>query len=290
MRFEVINMTDRTKFINYLSPAKLNLGLRVIGRRTDGYHLLNTIFCLIDLFDQIEIQIIDKPQISLIEHNQAWSYTTDLGYKAAKLLQQATNCQFGANIRIKKTIPSGAGLGGGSSNAATVLLALNHLWQLNLPQDKLIELGRTLGADVPFFIYGQNAFASGIGDVFSPITLKDEFFVLVKPEFHIPTKSIFSAIEHFSEAFDESTASKELLDNPRNDLQDVAIKLYPQLKNIIDELTRFGKPIMTGSGSAIFLRFCNIKTANKVAQEIGKSYNTYLVKNLSKSPVFTKSL
>ena len=283
-------MTDRTKFVNYLSPAKLNLGLRVVGRRADGYHLLNTIFCLIDLFDQIEIQIIDKPQISLIEHNQAWSYTKDLGYKAAILLQQATSCQFGANIKIKKAIPSGAGLGGGSSNAATVLLALNHLWQLNLTQDKLIELGRTLGADVPFFIYGQNAFASGIGDIFSPITLKDEFFVLVKPEFHIPTKSIFSTIEHFSEVFDESTASKELLDNPHNDLQDVAIKRYPQLKNIMDELTRFGKPIMTGSGSAVFLRFCNIKTANKVAQEIGRSYNTYLVRNLSKSPVFTKSL
>ncbi len=282
-------MIDRTKFINYLSPAKLNLGLKVVGKRPDGYHLLNTIFCLIDLFDQIEIQIIDKPQISLIEHNQAWSYTTDLGYKAAKLLQQATDCQFGANIKIKKTIPSGAGLGGGSSNAATVLLALNHLWQLNLPQNRLIELGKILGADVPFFIYGQNAFATGIGDIFSPITLKDEFFVLVQPEFHIPTKSIFSAIKHFSKASDESTASKELLNNPHNDLQDVAIKLYPQLTTIIDDLKCFGNPIMTGSGSAIYLSFYNLKDANKVAQEIGKSYNTYLVKNLSKSPVFTKS-
>ncbi len=283
-------MVDKTKFIIYLSPAKLNLGLRVVGRRPDGYHLLNTVFCLIDLFDQIEIQVIDKPQISLIEHNQAWSYTTDLGYKAAKLLQETTNSQFGANIKIKKTIPSGAGLGGGSSNAATVLLALNHLWQLNLTQDKLIELGITLGADVPFFIYGQNAFATGIGDVFSPITLKDEFFVLVKPKFHIPTKNIFSAIEHFSEAFDELDAPQELLDNPHNDLQDVAIKLYPRLENIIDDLKIFGKPIMTGSGSAIYLRFSNLKDANKVAQEIGKRYNIYLVKNLNKSPLFTKSL
>lgn len=283
-------MIDKTKFITYLSPAKLNLGLRVVGKRLDGYHILNTIFCLIDLFDQIEIQIIDIPQISLIEHNQAWTYATDLGYKAAKLLQKETGCQFGANIKIKKTIPSGSGLGGGSSNAATVLLALNHLWQLNLSQEKLIELGRTLGADVPFFIYGQNAFASGIGDIFSPISLPTEYFLLVRPEFHIPTKNIFRALENISTLSSENTPIEWLLDNPHNDLQDVAVKIYPVLRNIIDDLSCFGKPNMTGSGSVLFLRFSDLKDANKVAQEIGKSYNTYLVKSLNRSPVFTTSL
>ena len=282
-------MIDRTRFITYLSPAKLNLGLRVVGKQPDGYHILNTIFCLIDLFDQIEIQIIDIPQISLIEHNQAWSYHTDLGYKAAKLLQKETGCQFGANIKIKKTIPSGAGLGGGSSNAATVLLALNHLWQINLSQERLIELGRTLGADVPFFIYGQNAFATGIGDIFMPISLPTEYFLLIQPEFHIPTRNIFGAIQNLSTPPSKISALEWILGNPHNDLQDVAIKIYPALKNIIDELSRFGRAIMTGSGSVIFLRFSDIKDANKVAQEIGKSYNTYLVKSLNRSPVFTIS-
>jgi 4-diphosphocytidyl-2-C-methyl-D-erythritol kinase len=280
-------MNDRTKFITYLSPAKLNLGLRVVGKRNDGYHLLNTIFCLIDLFDEIHLQILDKPQISLIEHQQAWSYTTDLAYKAAKLLKQETQCTFGVNIKIKKTIPSGAGLGGGSSNAATVLVALNHLWQLNLSKDRLIELGRKLGADVPFFIYGQNAFATGIGDEFSPITLTPKYFVLIKPEFHIPTKNIFASIDSFST---ELITAQSLLNAPQNDLQAIAIKLFPRLEFIINQLAQFGKPLMTGSGSTIYLSFTDIKSANKVAQEIGKSYNTYLVKSLSHSPVFTMSL
>lgn len=279
-------MNDRTKFINYLSPAKLNLGLRVIGKRPDGYHLLNTVFCLIDLFDQVNIQIIDTPQISLVEHQQAWSFVTDLGYKAAKLMQQASGTSLGANIKIKKTIPSGGGLGGGSSNAATVLLALNHLWQLNWNTDKLIDLGRRLGADVPFFIYGQNAYATGIGDEFIPMHLPLEYFVLVKPDFHIPTKSIFSAVEHFSEA---KLSPEEIFLTAENDLQAVAIKLFPKLNEIVKSLSAFGTPIMTGSGSTIYLRFSELKDANKVAQELGKSYNTYLVKTLNQSPVFTMS-
>ena len=279
-------MSDRTRFINYLSPAKLNLGLKVIGKRTDGYHLLNTVFCLIDLFDQINIQIIDNPQISLVEHQQAWSFATDLAYKAAKLLQQASGCKLGANIRVKKVIPSGAGLGGGSSNAATVLLALNHLWQLNWSMERLIMLGRQLGADVPFFIYGQNAYASGIGDEFTPMHLPLEYFVLVKPDFHIPTKSIFSAVEKFS---DTKLSPEEIYLAAENDLQTVAIKLFPKLKNIINSLSAFGTPSMTGSGSTVFLRFSQLKDANKVAQELGTSYNTYLVKTLNQSPVFTMS-
>ena len=147
-------------------------------------------------------------------------------------------------------------------------------------------LGRQLGADVPFFIYGQNAYASGIGDEFTPMHLPLEYFVLVKPDFHIPTKSIFSAVEKFS---DTKLSPEEIYLAAENDLQTVAIKLFPKLKNIINSLSAFGTPSMTGSGSTVFLRFSQLKDANKVAQELGTSYNTYLVKTLNQSPVFTMS-
>lgn len=279
-------MQNRTKFITYLSPAKLNLGLKVVGKRPDGYHLLKTIFCLIDLFDVMHIQIINTPQISLIEHMQAWPYNKDLAYKAAKLLQEATDCRLGVNIKVNKVIPSGAGLGGGSSNAATILVALNHLWQLNLPTEKLIELGRILGADVPFFIHGKNAYATGIGDEFTDLTLPEKYYVLVKPAFHIPTRDIFKALT-IGHTDTNLINSKTLLQAPENDLQPVAEQLYPGLKKILKDLSNLGNPIMTGSGSVVFLQFDEQKDANKVALELGKSYNTYLVKSIDVSPIFT---
>lgn len=279
-------MQQRTKFITYLSPAKLNLGLKIVGKREDGYHLLKTIFCLIDLFDTIDIQITDSGKISLIEHNQAWPYTADLAYKAAQLLQQTTGTQFGANIRIKKTIPCGAGLGGGSSNAATILIALNHLWHLNITKEQLIELGRKLGADVPFFIHGKSAFASGIGDEFADVTIPEFYFVLVKPKLHISTKEIFTHVTIKDADNHDVITTSHLLTNMENDLQGVAVRLYPELKEIIADLSGLGKPIMTGSGSVIFLHFTSPSNANKVAQLIGKRYNTYLVKSLHVSPLF----
>lgn len=276
-----------TKFISYLSPAKLNLGLKVTAKQEDGYHQLKTIFCLIDLFDQIEIQVLSEDKISLIEHCQAWSYKTDLSYKAAQLLKQATGCTLGANIKVKKVIPSGAGLGGGSSNAATVLVALNHLWQTNLSQSKLINLGRELGADVPFFIHGKNALATGIGDKFSDIELPEQYFVLVKPKFHIPTKDIFKNLEiNFDDIYPDLFTQKYLLDTLDNDLQHVATRLFPELSTIITNLKNYGNPAMTGSGSVIYLSYNDKNLAKKVAQELGKSYNNYLVKSLSFSPIF----
>jgi len=279
-------MEDRTKFIAYLSPAKLNLGLKVVGKKSDGYHLLNTIFCLIDLFDLINIQIIDTPRISLINHQQAWSYTKDLTFKAAKLLQEITNCKLGANIKVDKVIPSGAGLGGGSSNAATVLIALNHLWQLNLSKAELVNIGRQLGADVPFFIHGKNAYATGIGDEFSNINLPQMYFLLIKPNFHIPTRDIFTTL-NFRQPLLENTSPEILLTTMENDLQAIAIKLHPKLGQIIKELSVFGRTVMTGSGSVVFLRFPDENSANKVAQQLGKSYNTYLLKSMETSPTLT---
>ena len=169
---------------SFLSPAKLNLGLKIVGKRSDGYHLLNTIFCLINLFDEIQIQITNSEKISIIEHKQAWGYQKDLSYRAALLLQDFTSCKLGANIKVKKTIPSGSGLGGGSSNAATVLVTLNQLWQTGLTKQELIYLGGSLGADVPFFIHGKNAWAEGIGDNLTTIDIPEQYFVIICPSLH----------------------------------------------------------------------------------------------------------
>jgi 4-diphosphocytidyl-2-C-methyl-D-erythritol kinase len=274
------------KFATYLSPAKLNLGLKITGKKEDGYHLLKTVFCLIDLFDEIDIQITNDKKISLIEHNQAWPFYTDLSYRAAILLQEYSGTSFGANIKIRKTIPSGAGLGGGSSNAATVLMVLNELWGLNISNTKLMELGISLGADVPFFIYGQNALALGIGEILSPVDIPKQYFVLVKPSFHIPTRNIFAhlKISNLNINADSITANW-LINTKENDLFPIATNLYPQLQNIVNELQEFGNTSMTGSGSVLYLTFFEKNIAKKVAKILESRYNTYLVKRLHYSPL-----
>ncbi|MFN8769245.1 MAG: 4-(cytidine 5'-diphospho)-2-C-methyl-D-erythritol kinase [Neisseriaceae bacterium] len=278
---------NSNKFTTYLSPGKLNLGLKVVGQLNDGYHKLKTVFCLIDIFDEISIQIIDNVKVSLIEHNQAWPYQNDLAYRAAIALQEISSSKLGVNIKIKKVIPSGSGMGGGSSNAATVLLVLNKLWEINLSKDELIKLGKTLGADVPFFVYGQNAYATGIGEILTPVELNQQYFVIVKPSFHIPTKNIFSNLKiNFDNIEEKKITPKSLISTQENDLFPIALKLYPQLKAIVEHLQRFGNVAMTGSGSAVFLTFTNEDEAKKVAKLIRNSYNSYLVKMLSKSPIF----
>ncbi len=205
-------MANSNKRIIYLSPAKLNLGLKIEGKYYDptrkiyGYHNLHTTFCLIDLFDEIEIWLNNTNNISIIDHQQAWFYQKDLAYKAAALLREYTNTQYGVNIKIKKVIPSGSGLGGGSSNAATVLLALNDLWQLNLDNITLLNLASKLGADVAFFVYGRNAIATGIGDVFVETDIPEYYFVIVVPDFHLSTKAVF-------DTYDKINASINYFDN-----------------------------------------------------------------------------
>ncbi|MCC2624219.1 MAG: ipk [Burkholderiales bacterium] len=299
--------------MTFLAPAKLNLGLKVVGKRADGYHLLKTIFCLIDLFDEVQIQITNNGKISLIEHSQAWPYQTDLSYRAAKLLQEYSGTKYGANIKINKTIPSGGGLGGGSSDAATVLTVLNNLWQLGLTNDILIELGTKLGSDIPFFIHGKNAYAEGVGEILTDIELPKQYFVLICPIFHIQTAKVFQNLSfskpdpylHGDDAINmsfpqrrESSAQiiddKYLLETLDNDLFPIALKLKPELANILEQLKIFGNVAMTGSGSSLFLRFYEPDIAKKVAKKIAEisqnKYNTFLVKSLAFSPIFSNSL
>lgn len=274
------------QFHSVLSPAKLNLGLKVIGKRPDGYHLLKSVFCLIDLYDKIDIQITLNGKVSLIEHQQAWFYQKDLAYKAAILLQEYSGCTKGANIKIKKVIPSGAGMGGGSSNAATVLIILNHLWETGLTTAELLKLGAKLGADVPFFVRGQNALVEGIGEIITPIEIPEFYFVIVKPNFHAPTKDIFAALDlnlNLSKAKNISTA--QLITEKENDLEAAVRKIYPQINMIFSELDQYGKAVMTGSGSSIYLSFTDKNLAKDVANILSPRYNTFLAASLAVSPV-----
>lgn len=241
---------------NLPAPAKINLFLHVVGRRADGYHLLQSVFALIDWCDRLHID--QRPHGLSREDLGTRLPDDDLCLRAARLLQATTGCTQGAHIQIDKHIPAEAGLGGGSSDAATCLLALNRLWGLGLTTGALAQLGQQLGADVPFFIHGRNAWVEGIGEQIQPVELPAARVLVVKPQAGLATQKIFSA-----EALRRDTKRATVTDfaaDPsgsfnfgRNDLQPVAQEMLPELGKVLNWYTIQGlKPRMTGSGSAVF--------------------------------------
>ena len=241
---------------NVLAPAKLNLFLHITGRRDDGYHVLQSVFMLIDWCDTLHFEVRDDGVIDREDLTLALP-ADDLVMRAAQSLQRASNTTFGAHIAIEKHIPAQAGMGGGSSDAATTLLALNRLWGLNWPLAKLMPLGLALGADVPFFMGGHNAWVEGIGEKMTPIDLAPARFAVVKPNAGLETARIFQHPE--LERATETATMPDFTANPygfgRNDLQPVAQVLCPEVTQALDWLGSFGlSPRMTGSGSAVFAR------------------------------------
>ncbi len=240
------------------APAKLNLFLHITGRRTDGYHLLQSVFMLIDWCDTLHFDIRTDGQIS--REDLTWALPVDdLVVRAAKALQQATGCTLGAHIGIAKSVPAQAGMGGGSSDAASTLLALNRLWKLHLSVEALSAIGLALGADVPFFLCGKHAWVEGIGEKITPLELPSARFVVVKPEAGLQTQLIFSdpALKRDSETaiisgFAANTV-ESILKYGRNDLQAVAQRLCPGVNQALEWLESQGlSGRMTGSGSAVF--------------------------------------
>jgi 4-diphosphocytidyl-2-C-methyl-D-erythritol kinase len=245
------------------APAKLNLFLHITGRRADGYHLMQSVFVLLDWHDTLHIERLQTADISRIDIDSANTTdvlpTEDLTIRAARLLQQATGCTHGARIHLHKVLPSQAGMGGGSSDAASCLLALNRLWGTNLSRTELMKLGLQLGADVPFFLLGGNAWAEGIGDELRPIEVPTQAYTIVKPQVGLPTARIFTdpnlkrdtkpaTIQGFAEHAD---SSQTLFG--RNDLQAVAQVHCPDIGACINWLNDLGlQARMTGSGSAVF--------------------------------------
>jgi 4-diphosphocytidyl-2-C-methyl-D-erythritol kinase len=248
------------------APAKLNLFLHVVGRRADGYHLLQSLFVLIDWTDTLHFEL--RRDAGLARHDLSASLPPDdLCLRAARALQAASGTSLGADISIDKKVPWGAGLGGGSSDAASTLLALNRLWGLNWPRSRLLSIGLTLGADVPFFIGGHNAIAEGVGERLTPVTLASHWLAVLKPPASIETRTIFgsplllrsteAAILESSSPNAESAKTMAMLEPGygRNDLQLAAEAECPQVAQAVAVMHRqFGNARMTGSGSAVYAR------------------------------------
>ncbi len=243
------------------APAKLNLFLHVVGRRTDGYHLLQTAFRFIDRSDSLRFSPRNDGEIVLTTPLPGVPPDSDLTVRAARLLQEATGCRQGAGITLDKRLPMGGGLGGGSSDAATVLLALNHLWQLKLPNVRLRELGLRLGADVPVFVYGQNAFAEGVGENLRPLSLPPASYLVIEPATQVPTAAIFG-----SPTLKRDTPALQAVEwRPgigHNDLESVACAAFPAVREALATLKTISpSAMMTGSGACVFAEFPTLAAA-----------------------------
>ena len=266
------------------SPAKLNLFLHILDRREDGYHNLQTLFQILDIGDQLSFSVNKQPEINIISDIKNIKPQDNLVFKAAYALKQATDCQWGCDIQLDKKIPMGAGLGGGSSNAATALVGLNHLWQCNLSLDQLAKIGGKLGADIPVFIKGYTAFAEGIGDKLTPISLDEFYYLVVTPKINIPTEQIFchSELTRNAPAIKIRALSEELY---RNDCQSVVETLYPPVKQVLDWLQRYGNPLMTGTGASVYCRFDSEQEAKQAQKTVPTSWNSFVAKGVNQSPL-----
>jgi 4-diphosphocytidyl-2-C-methyl-D-erythritol kinase len=241
------------------APAKLNLFLHVTGRRADGYHLLQSVFILIDWCDQLHFEV--RQDGALSREDLTWALPADdLVLRAARALQQATGCSLGAHIGVAKSVPAQAGMGGGSSDAASTLLALNRLWNLRLPHAALARIGLTLGADVPFFLGGDNAWIEGVGEKITPIAVAPTNFLVAKPQAGLDTSLIFSdpGLKRDTDLAIISGFAADPYGFGHNDLQPVAQKLCPEIVHTIEWLASKGlKARMTGSGSAVFAQLAH---------------------------------
>jgi len=276
------------------SPAKLNLFLHIVGRRDDGYHLLQSVFQLIDWCDTVYLKKIAENEVRRINPIPGVPPEQDLVVRAANLLKDFCNVDVGVEIDLKKEIPMGAGMGGGSSDAATTLIGLNALWDLKLSKETLCTLGLKLGADVPFFIFGQNAFVEGIGEKIQEISLETPDFLVIFPNQGIATASIFQDPEltrdHAQITIDGFLASPLLYQS--NDCQAVAMRICPEVKQALDWITQVvpgSQPRMSGSGSSVFAALdpkTDIAKLENLLQNLPKGWVGRVVRGLNKNPAY----
>ena len=269
----------------YPAPAKLNLFLHVVGRRADGYHLLQTLFRLIDHGDHLRFSPRQDGQLRLLNPLPGVPPESDLTLRAARLLQAETGCRQGADIHLEKHLPMGGGVGGGSSDAATVLLALNHLWQLGLPRQRLQEIGLRLGADAPVFLFGRNAFAEGVGEDLQALDLPPAWYVVLEPPAQVPTALIFSAPE-----LKRDTPSIRAADwHPGfggNDLQAVAVARFPVIDDYRHWLGQYAEARMSGSGACVFAEFSDEASARQVLDRLPAGMRGWLAAGLAEHPLY----
>lgn len=269
------------------APAKLNLFLHVIGRREDGYHLLQTVFRFVDFSDKLSFVLRDDGIIKLHAPIPGVPEENDLCIRAAKLLQQRSRKNLGVEIFLEKRIPMGGGLGGGSSDAATTLLVLNRLWGVNWKRTHLMELGLELGADVPVFIFGENAFAEGVGEKLSAIDLPPAWYLVLTPAVQVSTGQIFSHKELTRNA-NPITIPPFSIWQGRNDLETVVCQMYPVVARCLEWLKQLNNATlvaMSGSGACVFAEFANERAARQAFQQLPDGMNGFVAEGLSCHPL-----
>ncbi|MBT5387668.1 MAG: 4-(cytidine 5'-diphospho)-2-C-methyl-D-erythritol kinase [Porticoccaceae bacterium] len=268
--------------ISLPSPAKLNLFLHITGRRPDGYHELQTLFQLLDFGDNLTFTPNSSGNISLSPQIANLAMADNLIVRAAKLLQQHSGCASGCDILLDKQIPMGGGLGGGSSNAATVLVALNRLWQCGLSEDSLAQLGAQLGADVAVFVRGYSAFAEGIGELLTPVHIPEQWYLVITPNVQVSTAEIFSnpQLTRNSSPIKIRALSGEQY---RNDCQAVVEQLYPAVKQALEWIKDYNQPLMTGTGASVFCSFDSQTEAQRAKDLVPKHWNAFIARGVNRS-------
>ena len=252
------------------APAKLNLMLHIVGRRSDGYHQLQTLFQFLDYADELSFAPRSDGVIRLHSQLSDVAHDSNLIVRAARQLQQASHCTQGADIWLTKRLPMGGGLGGGSSDAATTLLGLNHLWQLNWSAEQLASLGLGLGADVPVFVHGHAAFAEGVGEILTPVELSEPWFLVAIPQVNVSTAEVFADPQLTRDT--PANKLRSLLEGcSRNDCQPVVQERYPEVRNALILLNKFVPARLTGTGACVFGSFPNQDDADKVAHQLQAS-------------------
>ena len=276
--------------MTYLSPAKINLFLHITSKRDDGYHNLQTIFQLLDFYDEIDFSLRNDGKINRTSGNEDILISDDLMIKSAKKLKQYSGTNFGVDIKIIKKIPTGGGLGGGSSNAATTLVALNKLWNLKLTNTELISIGKDIGADVPIFIEGRSSWAEGIGEILTPLNLPEYYYLVVSINKQISTREIFSHKALTMSPLQRKITDFSLVSNPHNDCLDAAIDLESEIKDALMYLNSTRKHVdearMTGSGSCVFVAFENESDALIANKELPSKWVGFVAKAIDKSPLY----
>ncbi|WP_046861339.1 4-(cytidine 5'-diphospho)-2-C-methyl-D-erythritol kinase [Sedimenticola thiotaurini] len=266
------------------APAKLNLMLRIVGRRPDGYHLLQTVFRFIDYGDRIAFRVRPDGVIRRALGNDSVPATDDLMVRAAQLLRAESGVASGADISLIKQIPMGAGLGGGSSDAATVLMALNKLWGIGFSLDRLAELGLRLGADVPVFIRGQAAWAEGVGEALTPLQLPAAWYLVLVPACHVSTAAVFSDPQLTRNA--PRTTIRDFLAGGRlNDCLPVVSNHYPEVAAALRWLGNHAEARLTGTGGAVFAEFERAEQASELLRKVPECYRAFIARGLDTSPL-----
>jgi 4-diphosphocytidyl-2-C-methyl-D-erythritol kinase len=266
------------------APAKINLFLHITGQRSDGYHELQTVFQFLDYCDYLQFQILEQSDIQLVDSIDGVNDNDNLIVRAAKLLQNYAKVEQGALISLDKKLPMGGGLGGGSSNAATTLVALNQLWKCQLSNNELAQLGLSLGADIPIFVHGHAAWAEGVGEELAIISPPEPWYVVIVPDCQVSTAEIFASPQ-LTRDCRSITMSRFLSGEGRNVCEDVVRISYPPVAEALDWLSNHAKPRMTGTGSCVFADFESQQQAQKVLAMLPENWQGFVAKGCNESPL-----